>query len=108
MKLADIPGCMDVDVVVEDIQSAWTAVLPPMKWNQRLERMDHHGHWPVQLPSWLPECDHCVLRWEWIAFTGVPTTTPPEMYATCSDIRIAPAPSGEAGEKLTPDAAAAY
>jgi len=41
--------------------------------------------WPTRLPDWLPSCDHCVLRWEWVALQQV---TNAEFYVTCADVRI--------------------
>eukprot|EP01130_Rhizamoeba_saxonica_P017051 TRINITY_DN808_c0_g1_i1.p1 TRINITY_DN808_c0_g1~~TRINITY_DN808_c0_g1_i1.p1 ORF type:complete len:385 (-),score=98.86 TRINITY_DN808_c0_g1_i1:35-1189(-) len=38
-----------------------------------------------QMPSNLPSCDHCILRWEWTAHHVYPSI---ELYTQCSDIQI--------------------
>lgn len=66
-KLADFPGCAD--------KSALTPLTAPPLTNE----------WTIQLPEELPQCDHCVLRWEWLAVQQV---TNVEFYVSCSDIKV--------------------
>eukprot|EP00128_Syssomonas_multiformis_P008956 Colp12_sorted_trinity150504_noHs@4066 len=40
----------------------------------------------VMLPSILPNCDNCILRWEWYGIHQGPAS--PEFYAQCVDIKI--------------------
>lgn len=70
IKLADFPGCGDRRWT----QSA-TNVAPPIGVNTNF----------VSLPAWLPSCQHCVLRWEWMA---VHAPTMVQQYATCADVRV--------------------
>ena len=70
IKLADFPGCGDHSWR----QSASNAG-PPEGVNTNY----------VTLPTWLPSCNHCVLRWEWMA---VHHPESPQQYATCADVSI--------------------
>ena len=38
----------------------------------------------LNLPSWLPSCEHCVLRWEWYAIHTIMM----QQYVTCADVAI--------------------
>eukprot|EP01118_Nematostelium_gracile_P012795 TRINITY_DN472_c0_g1_i2.p1 TRINITY_DN472_c0_g1~~TRINITY_DN472_c0_g1_i2.p1 ORF type:complete len:390 (-),score=121.00 TRINITY_DN472_c0_g1_i2:68-1237(-) len=40
----------------------------------------------VNLPSFLPRCDNCILRWEWVALHQGGNN--PEFYAQCVDVQI--------------------
>lgn len=39
----------------------------------------------IRIPSWIPNCDHCILRWEWTGLHVHPTV---EYYAQCVDVKI--------------------
>ena len=67
IKLADFPGCQsDVSSGVDAQQQGRNAV-------------------HITLPSWLPSCDHCVLRWEWSA---IHDPVHIQQYCDCSDVTI--------------------
>eukprot|EP00455_Lapot_gusevi_P019040 TRINITY_DN204_c0_g1_i3.p1 TRINITY_DN204_c0_g1~~TRINITY_DN204_c0_g1_i3.p1 ORF type:complete len:499 (+),score=197.23 TRINITY_DN204_c0_g1_i3:60-1499(+) len=44
----------------------------------------------VPVPQYLPSCDHCVLRWEWVGVQDQAATPTPEIeyYANCVDVKI--------------------
>ena len=63
IKLKDFPGCLSDNGVNA----------PP------------NGNIYITLPSDLPNCEHCVLRWEWY---GVHLTDDVEFYTNCADISI--------------------
>ena len=68
-KIAAFPGCVD-----QALFPAFDGLDPPT-----------HNTWSLVLPSWLPSCDHCVLRWEWLS---VQQTTDVECFTSCVDVRI--------------------
>lgn len=45
----------------------------------------HETDVQLDIPSWLPQCEHCILRWEWIALHVRPRI---ELYNQCVDIKI--------------------
>jgi hypothetical protein len=64
IKLKDFPGCFSP-----------TGIDPPFG----LQTVS------LTLPSFLPSCEHCVLRWEWYAVQLVSNV---EFYVSCADIKI--------------------
>ena len=64
IKLRDFPGCLSK-----------TGVNPPYEGNVE----------DIILPNDIPDCEHCVLRWEWY---GVHQVSNVEFYANCADVSI--------------------
>lgn len=64
IKLKDIPGCLSPN-----------GIDAPLGINR----------YSLQLPDFLPSCEHCVLRWEWYAVQQVSNV---EFYVNCIDIKI--------------------
>ncbi len=62
IKIKDFPGCLNPD-----------GGNPPA------------GNVDVAIPADLPDCDHCVLRWEWYAVQQVGNV---EFYVNCADVKI--------------------
>jgi len=63
-----------------DNQKVWFKI---KSWARCEQTMNQNM--PVTIPSYLPSCDHCILRWEWYALHVRPTI---EYYAQCVDVRI--------------------
>jgi hypothetical protein len=64
IKLKDIPGCLSPN-----------GIATPSGRN----------FYSFVLPSYLPSCEHCVLRWEWYAVQQVSNV---EFYVNCADVKI--------------------
>jgi hypothetical protein len=64
IKLRDIPGCLSPN-----------GIDTPIGVNK----------YSFQLPTFLPSCEHCVLRWEWYSVQQVSNV---EFYVNCMDIKI--------------------
>jgi len=70
-KVAEFPGCVDKQLYDS---GSFDGTEPPVS-----------NSWPVTIPSWLPSCDHCVLRWEWVSYQQVVDN---EYFVTCADVTI--------------------
>jgi hypothetical protein len=73
IKLYDFVGCMD--------QSSMAEYLSTPSWTDPLALSTYS----ITLPDWLPSCDHCILRWEWITVQALSNI---ELYVTCADVTI--------------------
>jgi len=61
-----------------------------MKWFRFAEMYDCKKYMtgngtPLYIPEYLPNCEHCVLRWEWYAIHLFPSV---EFFSQCIDIKI--------------------
>lgn len=70
------------DVNKEDTQMKWFKIA---QWND-CERLNLQAM-KVTIPSYLPSCEHCVLRWEWYAL-HLRDINIVEFYSQCADIKI--------------------
>lgn len=77
IKLQDFVGCMD--------EASLNAYLADPTWTDPLAK----NEWTIALPEWLPSCEHCVLRWEWIAVQNLANI---ELYTTCADVKVVGTP----------------
>eukprot|EP00457_Paulinella_chromatophora_P005855 gb/GEZN01005873.1/.p1 GENE.gb/GEZN01005873.1/~~gb/GEZN01005873.1/.p1 ORF type:complete len:439 (+),score=23.05 gb/GEZN01005873.1/:95-1411(+) len=77
VRIAEIPGCLKLDASVSPATGP--------------------NNYQLRVPSYLPPCEHCVMRWEWYTVQQVSNV---EFYVNCFDVKIesdpacvAPAPS---------------
>jgi len=73
IKLRDFVGCMD--------QASLPEYLSTPSWTDPIGT----SAYTITLPDWLPSCDHCVLRWEYIAVQALSNI---ELYTTCADVTV--------------------
>lgn len=77
------------DISSPDTEKKWFKVAQFNKCNlQNLQRMD------FQVPSYLPSCEHCILRWEWYAL-HLREINIVEFYSQCADVKIVGSSSGQ-------------
>jgi hypothetical protein len=71
---------LSYDTDLPDLEQKWFKIAQIAKCNE-------HNQQPmlISVPDYLPSCEHCVMRWEWIALHARPTI---EFYAQCVDVTI--------------------
>jgi len=75
------------DLALPDTQKRW------FKIAQWLDCKAYNGQdVPVNIPSYLPACTHCIMRWEWYALHLYPGSV--EYYTQCVDVAINGAATG--------------
>jgi len=77
------------DTDLPDTQKRWFKIMEWYACNlNNLQTMQYN------VPSYLPSCDHCVLRWEWYAL-HLQSISIVEYYSQCADIKIIGNPNGQ-------------
>lgn len=78
----------DADTV-PDTQKKWFKIAEFSQCNlQNLQTQQ------MTIPSYLPSCDHCILRWEWYAL-HLQSIGIMEYYSQCSDVKIVGSANGQ-------------
>jgi len=75
---------------VADTQKKWFKIAEFSQCNLQNTQM-----LSLSIPSYLPSCDHCILRWEWYAL-HLQSINIVEFYSQCADVKIV----GNANGKL--------
>jgi len=83
MSAAHVGDCffyLSYDANLPDAQKTWFKIAQIANCNT-LNNMDQ----TITIPSYIPSCSNCILRWEWYALQQVTNT---EFYAQCVDVAI--------------------
>jgi len=74
---------------VPDVQKKWFKIAEFGQCNlQNMQTMT------LNIPSYLPSCEHCILRWEWYAL-HLQSIGIVEFYSQCADVKIVGNPNGQ-------------
>jgi len=74
---------------VADTQKKWFKIASYSQCN-----LQNVVNLPLNIPSYLPSCDHCILRWEWYAL-HLQAINIVEFYSQCADVKIVGNPNGQ-------------